>query len=211
MEYKGIEVKTMKGWEEFATSPDKGGFEHYCKPGELVDESVFDYFLNVLPPHRWDKDYLQAGEPYSFAFNPEKGKQADTWNTFKRIDKGVYMYLGDCFTGGFWDGSVFQFKTVAEFLEKTFRVNPAVGMQETRPRIFCKDGFSISVQGGEALYSHPRRNGKKFEAVECGFPSQAEELLMEYAEERRKPKDTVYPYVPLDVVEKVIEKHGGPA
>lgn len=211
MEYKGVELKTMEGWEAFATSPDNGDINQYINPGDLLDESIFDYFLNVLPPHRWDRDYLQAGEPYSFAFNPEKGKQADTWTTFKRVDKGVYMYLGNCFTGGQWDASVFQFKTVAEYLEKTFRVNPAVGMQETRPRIFCKDGFSISVQGGEALYSSPRRNVKVFEAVECGFPSQAEELLIEYAEERKKPKDSVYPYVPLEVIEKVIEKHGGPA
>ena len=37
----------------------------------------------------------------------------------------------------------------------------------------------------------------------------AEELLMPYAEEPGKPTKTIYAFVPVSVVEKVIAKHGG--
>lgn len=211
MEYKGIELKTSEGWGAFADSADKGDFDYYCKPGDLVDESIFDHFLNSVPPHRWKDGYLQAGEAYDCAYNPERQRTEFTYKTFKWIYKGVYMFLGNCFTGGQWDAEAYKYKTIAEFLEKTYRVNPAIEMQETRPHIFCADGFEISVQAGDGLYSRPRRNAKKFEAAECGFPSQAEELLMKYKEcGKDKPEKSVYPYVPLDVIEEVLEKHGGP-
>ena len=32
---------------------------------------------------------------------------------------------------------------------------------------------------------------------------------MPYAEDRERPTDTVYGYVPVEIVERVIEKHGG--
>lgn len=207
MEYKGIELKSMEGWDAFATTADNGGIDKYMKPGDLVDESVWDNFLNVLPPHRWTPDYLQCGEPYDHTYNPEKNHYAPTFTTFKRIDKDVYMYLGNCFTEGFWDSGAYKFDTIAEFLEKTYRVNPATKMQETRPHIFCKDGFEFSVQAGDGLYCRPRRNGKTFEAAEIGFPSKREELLDPYAEEIRKPTKSIYPFVPLKVAEEVLKKH----
>ena len=47
-----------------------------------------------------------------------------------------------------------------------------------------------------------------YESVELGFPSEADELIYEYAEEGDYT-NTVYAYVPVDIVEKLIEKHGG--
>ena len=209
------EIKTMQGWHEFAEKNEKGDWDHYCKPGDLVDEGVFDNFLNILPPHRWKDGYLQVGEPYDSAFNPYTGRWEQTYSTYMRRGKDDYMYLGNCFTNEEWDQEIFNAKTVREFLKKTCRIyslqDGVYEMQDTRPRIVCKDGFSISVQGGESLYSRPRRNLKDgaYEAVECGFPSQEEDLLRQYAEDPTKPKDTVYPYVPVSVVEQVVEKHGG--
>lgn len=207
------EIKTMQGWHEFAEQSGMSSFDDYCKPGDLVDEGVFDHFLNVLPPHRWTKDFLQVGESYDSAFNPYKGKWQPTFPTFQRRGKSDYMYLGNCFTDEEWDQEVFNTKTVSDFLKVTCRVYKVGGveMQDTRPRIVCKDGFSISVQGGEALYSRPRKNLRDgaYKEVECGFPSQKEELLMKYAEDTSKPTETVYAYVPVSVVEQVLEKHGG--
>ena len=76
--------------------------------------------------------------------------------------------------------------------------------------IVCADGFSMSVQGHEGAYCHPRiNNAEKYTEVEVGFPSQREELLMEWAESPNRPTETVYAWVPITVVRDVIAKHGG--
>ena len=72
-----------------------------------------------------------------------------------------------------------------------------------KPRIICKDGFSMSVQDGEHHYAIPG------ETSEVGFPSDIEELLMPYVEDSERPLDTVYAHVPNVVVVKIINKHGG--
>ena len=211
MEYKGLEVKTMEGWHRFADCAEKGGFDHYCKPGDLVDGSIFNEFLNILPPHRWSRGYLQVGEPHDISYDPVTGKYKNTWATFERIDKDVYMYLGNCFTDGEWDAGVFRYETIKEYLKNTYRVNPATEMQMIRPMVICKDGWSISVQASKEMYCSPREdiNDGNYETVECGKPSEREELLMKYAEDFSEPKNTVYPYVPIEIVEEVIKKHGG--
>jgi hypothetical protein len=81
--------------------------------------------------------------------------------------------------------------------------------------VICNDGFQMSVQAGEQLYSSPRSyiaEGSYTEA-EVGFPSEREPLIDEYVE-RYSEEDLdytqrVYPYVPCDVIDAVIEKHGG--
>lgn len=109
--------------------------------------------------------------------------------------------------------------------------------QEVRPRIVCNDGYSVSVQASEHMYCEPRYtqwqnedgwqviNGNyyasseiprnfetdhftPYESVELGFPSEPDELIYEYAE-GDKYIDMVYGYVPVNVVEQLVEKHGG--
>ena len=81
------------------------------------------------------------------------------------------------------------------------------------PHIVCQDGFTMSVQVGYSLYSTPKKVAKRYSAVEVGFPSDHEPLIEEYAEnffeEEPNYTDTVYPYVPVGVVDKVLKKHGG--
>lgn len=82
-------------------------------------------------------------------------------------------------------------------------------MLENCPRIECKDGFTISVQASRFHYSEPRENSGPYTRVEVGFPTEKCEELMEYAENASEPTDTVYAYVPIEIVEALIEKHGG--
>lgn len=96
--------------------------------------------------------------------------------------------------------------TLEKFIEGTFSDNP---LRYIRPRIFCIDGFHMSVQGSMGAYSSPRQMTDKYSSLEIGFPSHEESLIMEYAETVETPTDTVYAYVPVDVVQSVIEKHGG--
>ena len=91
-------------------------------------------------------------------------------------------------------------------------------MTSTRlPQIVCSDGFKMSVQVGFSLYSTPKKVAKRYTAVEIGFPSEHEPLIEEYAETFYKDDgedvtdytDTVYPFVPVKIVDKVLKKHGG--
>jgi hypothetical protein len=77
-------------------------------------------------------------------------------------------------------------------------------------RIVCADGFSLSVQATHGAYCSPRQNLGPWSAVEVGFPSAAPELIMEYAEQPEIPTETVYGYVPIELVERLIAMHGGP-
>ena len=81
----------------------------------------------------------------------------------------------------------------------------------TAKRITCKDGFSLSVQATHGAYCSPRTNIGPWARVEVGFPSAPPELIMEYAENDSEPTDTVYGYVPIELVEELIALHGGPS
>ena len=76
--------------------------------------------------------------------------------------------------------------------------------------IVCADGFSMSVQAHEGSYCTPRVNTADFYTeAEVGFPSEREPMLMEDCESPNKPTDTVYGWVPRQVIINVIAKHGG--
>ena len=84
------------------------------------------------------------------------------------------------------------------------------------PYVICADGFTMSVQCGQSLYSSPKDVAKRYREVEIGFPSRPEPLIAEYAEDWEVEGDddprlcnTVYGYVPVKIVDKVIKKHGG--
>ena len=84
-----------------------------------------------------------------------------------------------------------------------------VGSNRNR-MVVCADGFKMSVQAHAGAYCSPRINGAdRYEEVEVGFPSHVEDLIMGYAEEPDSPTQTVYAYVPVQVVTNVLAKHGG--
>lgn len=78
-----------------------------------------------------------------------------------------------------------------------------------RPRIICKDGFTMSVQGSEGHYCSPRKTQDWYNEMEIGFPTQKEEDIMSYMDGYEDPTESVYGYVPCEIIEKVIDKHGG--
>lgn len=76
--------------------------------------------------------------------------------------------------------------------------------------IVCADGFTISVQASKSHYCSPRETGaNEYHLVECGYPSQVPDFILEYAEDSERPTDTVYGYVPVELVNKLIDSHGG--
>ena len=115
--------------------------------------------------------------------------------------------------------------SINEFIKNNLKVKVLYGnkdplmkhmMTSSRlPHIVCSDGFEMSVQVGYSLYSTPKKVAKRYSAVEIGFPSEDEPLIEKYAESYYDPDvdfkytETVYPYVPVRVVDKVLKKHGG--
>jgi len=110
---------------------------------------------------------------------------------------------------------------INEFIKNNLKVTiladdgPYVGHVLTSsrlPHIVCVDGFTMSVQVGDSLYSKPKKVAKRYSEVEIGYPSEHEPLLEKYVESFYKEPDyidSIYPYVPVKVVDKVLKKHGG--
>ena len=100
---------------------------------------------------------------------------------------------------------------INEFIQKYRKVKKLVpGMTSSHtPHVICKDGFKMSVQAGQSLYSTPKDVADDYEEAEVGFPSTEETLLTTYAEDNNNLCDTVYGYVPCSIIDEVIEKHGG--
>lgn len=99
-----------------------------------------------------------------------------------------------------------------EYIKKTYNMSNLENYHPfLRSRIQCNDGFSISIQASACHYCEPRKTFEgPYTEVELGYPSCSEELLMPYMEDDCcKPENTIYPYVPVEMVDKVIKKHGG--
>jgi len=88
-------------------------------------------------------------------------------------------------------------------------------MKDHNPRITCKDGFNISVQGSSYNYATPREDNPPngYTHVECGYPSSkpVTSALLKFAElfSTNDYTETVYGYVPVEVVEAELDAHGG--
>jgi hypothetical protein len=82
--------------------------------------------------------------------------------------------------------------------------------KENNPRITCKNGVSLSVQGSRAHYCSPRDDIGPYDCVEVGFPSVCPPASWEeFCEDWSDPTETVYGYVPIELVEEFIEQNGG--
>lgn len=103
--------------------------------------------------------------------------------------------------------------TLKEFFKKTYpyEKEDISRNYHVRPPIICNDGFKFSVQASEGHYCAPRvmlEPDETYYEAEIGYPSEEEPLIMEFAEEPVYT-NTVYPYVPTNIIEQVLEKHGG--
>lgn len=85
-------IKTMQEWEDSRKS-----FTSFCQVGDLVDEEIVDYFINVLPPVTWNGSLVQCGEPYNHGGNPKTGRWEAMYITFAKNDSGQLYYAGICF------------------------------------------------------------------------------------------------------------------
>lgn len=79
------------------------------------------------------------------------------------------------------------------------------------PKIYCKDGFNVSIQVHYGAYcaseNGTREFGLDWQKVEWGYPSEP------LTNKKYNPEDeygiSVGGYVPIEVMEELIEQHGG--
>lgn len=78
-------------------------------------------------------------------------------------------------------------------------------------KIKCKDGFSISAQASHFHHCIPRENNAEFYThIELGFPS--DRLPAHITEKAENPHNllyTVYPRIPVEWLNELIDSHGG--
>ena len=98
--------------------------------------------------------------------------------------------------------------TIEEF---TIVTSPKMEKYGHRPALIMNDGFTMSVQGSKFNYCSPRENNlNEYASMEIGFPSEREDLIMEYVDgDGENPTNCVYGWVPCSVINDVIKKHGG--
>lgn len=170
--------------------------EHECKPKENLIDGNYDQV---------EISELSENEPWFLPFMNHNG-------IFRDMDPQpvpvAIVELVILKHGGLFDDSDMQ---IRKFLKDTTHINPRTNKLLRRPRIICNDGFSMSVQASGACYCEPRLDliSGEYYSVEVGYPNQKEDILLQYAEDKDNPTETVYGWVPIAVVESVINKHGG--
>jgi hypothetical protein len=81
------------------------------------------------------------------------------------------------------------------------------------PRIYCNDGFNISVQLNNGNYCSSvngvRKFGLDWKEVEWGFPSAPIDGKKYNAEDVEDTTNSVGGYVDINLLDELLEEHGG--
>lgn len=79
------------------------------------------------------------------------------------------------------------------------------------PRLILANGVSLSIQASEYHYCTPRETlpYSQYTEFEVGFPSEEIEALMPHCDDCENPTETVYGYVPIEVLDAYIASVGG--
>ncbi len=99
-------------------------------------------------------------------------------------------------------------KCFTQWLEKGCNNNPSYQITK---RLLLADGTSLSIQASGDHYCEPRKTTQysRYESFEIGFPSCEIAEIYEFAEDYSDLTETVYPYVPKQVIVDLINAHGG--
>lgn len=75
-------VKKFEGWE-------KGEYNEYAAPGDVVDEATLEYFKKLLPPRMLTANFFQVGE------DEEEPSRDTRYLTFEKVMR-TWVYRGLC-------------------------------------------------------------------------------------------------------------------
>lgn len=81
-------------------------------------------------------------------------------------------------------------------------------------KLLLQSGLSISIQASSGHYCFPRENSECesyeiYSEFEIGFPSKKIDKIIQYAEQPEFPTETVYGYVPKNIIQEIIDDNGG--
>lgn len=139
-----------------------------------------------------------------------------TTNTTKKFDLNAYLLDSKNIKSDFR-----KFAKTAELIRGLLPMldggSPAVvelrRLLNSLPRqvkvIECANGLRMSVQASQTHYCTPRNSTGPWVEVEVGYPSSPVQELKEYAENDYELTNTVYAYVPVGLVEQIVEENGG--
>ena len=81
------------------------------------------------------------------------------------------------------------------------------------PRVYCKDGFNISIQVHNGNYcaseNGTRTFGLNWIEVEWGFPSEPIDGEKYHAEDKEDTTNSVGGWVDIKLIDELCEQHGG--
>jgi hypothetical protein len=73
----------------------------------------------------------------------------------------------------------------------------------------CPDGFAVSIQANNFAYCSPSEDGALwYDSVELGYPNRDIPAWLPFAEDPERPMETVYGFVPTELVAETLTKHG---
>lgn len=77
--------------------------------------------------------------------------------------------------------------------------------------VICKSGLKLSIQASQGHYCSPKKTlpAENYSAFEIGYPSKVVKELHDYAENRYDLLNTIYGWVPVSVIKKIIKRNGG--
>ena len=84
-------MKTYEQWRESTVS-----FPQFANPGDIVEEAIVMEFLNGVPPHVRESNFIQCGEPYGHVVDKRTDILRGTFMTFQRR-YGQWYYCENCF------------------------------------------------------------------------------------------------------------------
>lgn len=73
----------------------------------------------------------------------------------------------------------------------------------------CSNGLTFSLQTTEMNYCSPRSDIGPWSKVEIGFPNREVEKLMPFADDKNRPTETIYGWVPMNIIMEIITDNGG--
>lgn len=87
-------IKTLDEWHESTAKT----FTDFCKPGEIVDQNIVDYFSNSLSPICSGENFVQAGGAFDHILDKDDNLIKPLYTTFEK-ENGHWLYKGNCFKG----------------------------------------------------------------------------------------------------------------
>lgn len=111
-----------------------------AKPGQIVDDRVFNQMLNCVPPLHYWHDYMQVGEPYGYDFD----KHCTTYSTFIKED-GRWKFIGELGNG---EGR----SRLKDFNDLVFENRSLPGHKQAK--MFFDNGYGVSVLCGTMFFSN---------------------------------------------------------